>query len=66
MRNYPILKEKARQSKEDAEIQALLAEIRSADDARPLGGYERACADEIKSMAIDRYGVPRNNYRISG
>src|SRR5947207_5130338 len=51
MRNYLILKEKARQFDEDAEIQSLLAEIRngSSDDGQPFGRYWRARADEIKS-----------------
>src|ERR1044071_3525667 len=56
MRNYLILKEKARQFNEDAEIQALLSEIRSAsaEDGQPVGGYERAKADRIKSLPLDR------------
>src|SRR5258705_4160325 len=56
MRNYLILKDKARQFNEDAEIQALLAEIRSGtpDDDDLLGTYSRARADRIKSLPIDR------------
>ena len=56
MRNYLILKDKARQFNEDAEIQALLAEIRAtpAEFAGPLGAYSRARADEIKALSLDR------------
>jgi xylose isomerase len=56
MRNYLILKEKARQFNEDADIQALLAEIRSADGGNgtePVG-YTRARAEKIKATAVDR------------
>jgi xylose isomerase len=56
MRNYLILKDKARQFSEDSEIQALLAEIRAAapeyDEVK--GSYTRAKADKIKSLALDR------------
>jgi xylose isomerase len=56
MRNYLILKDKARQFNEDPEIQALLAEITAAapeyEDA--MGSYTRAKADKIKSLALDR------------
>src|SRR2546426_10392527 len=46
MRNYLILREKARQFNEDAEIQALLSEIHSAsaEDRKPVGSYTRAKA----------------------
>jgi xylose isomerase len=56
MRNYLILKDKARQFNEDAEIQSLLSEIHSAsaEDIKPLGSYTRAKADEIKSLSVDR------------
>jgi xylose isomerase len=56
MRNYLILKDKARQFNEDPEIQALLAEITAAapeyEDA--MGSYTRAKADKIKSLPLDR------------
>jgi xylose isomerase len=56
MRNYLILKDKARQFNEDAEIQALLAEITAAapeyDDV--MGSYTSAKADKIKSLPLDR------------
>src|SRR5439155_11656348 len=49
MRNYLILKEKARQFNEDSEIQALLAEIRATSPGRDgLGAYSSAEADRIK------------------
>ncbi len=56
MRNYLILKEKARQFDEDAEIQALLSEIRSSatEDVEPIGAYTQAKADQIKSLPLDR------------
>ena len=56
MRNYLILKEKARQFNEDAEIQSLLSEIHStsADEGKPVGNYTRAKADEIKSRSMNR------------
>ncbi len=56
MRNYLILKDKARQFNEDAEIQSLLSEIRStsAEDGKPVGSYTRAKADQIKSLSLDR------------
>jgi xylose isomerase len=56
MRNYLILKEKARQFNEDATIQALLAEIRSSGpgEIEALGRYTRARAASIKSMSVDR------------
>src|SRR5262244_3800155 len=56
MRNYLILKEKARQFNEDEEIQSLLKEIRSAspEDSESLGKYSRAKAESIKTTQIDR------------
>lgn len=56
MRTYLILKEKARQFNQDAEIQALLAEI-NADDgsyAAYFGKYDRQKADALKSLPFDR------------
>ena len=51
MRNYLILKEKARQFDEDPEIQGLLTEIRTAapEYAEPVGAYTRAKADKSQS-----------------
>lgn len=56
MRNYLILKDKARQFAEDDEIQALLKEIRSStpDFAEPLGKYTRQKGERVKSLALDR------------
>ncbi|HEU5236691.1 MAG TPA: xylose isomerase [Pyrinomonadaceae bacterium] len=56
MRNYLILKEKARQFNEDPEIQALLAQIRAAAPGPngSAGVYTRARADEIKTVSFDR------------
>jgi xylose isomerase len=56
MRNYLILKEKARQFNEDTEVQALLAQIRSSsdDDRKAIGSYSRAKAEDIKSTQLDR------------
>src|SRR3982751_2824062 len=56
MRNYLILKDKARQFNEDAEIQSLLSEIQAAvpgHDAA-LAPYSNAEAERIKSLALDR------------
>jgi xylose isomerase len=56
MRNYLILKAKARRFDEDSEIQGLLAEIHAAapEYAEPVGAYTRAKADKIKALALDR------------
>jgi xylose isomerase len=56
MRNYLILKEKARQFNEDSEIQGLLGEIHAAQPeyANPIGAYTRAKADKIKALPLDR------------
>jgi len=56
MRNYLILKEKARQFNEDNEIQSLLAEIRlaSPESNGLMESYSRAKAAQLKSMTLDR------------
>jgi xylose isomerase len=56
MRNYLILKEKARQFNEDAEVQALLAEIHgeSPGATQPLGPYSPAEAERVKGLSLDR------------
>ena len=56
MRNYLILKEKARQFDEDAEVQSLLAEIRNGagDNGAPLGRYSADEAKRIKELTLDR------------
>jgi xylose isomerase len=53
MRNYLILKEKARQFDEDAEVQALLAEI-NENSAGPLGPYTSEKATKVKDLSLDR------------
>jgi len=56
MRNYLILKEKARRFNEDTEIQSLLAEIRSApgDYANGFGPYTHDRAESIRALPLDR------------
>jgi xylose isomerase len=56
MRNYLILKDKARQFNEDSEIQSLLAEIRSARGSNngAMEDYSPETAAQIKSMRLDR------------
>ena len=56
MRNYLILKDKARQFDEDTEIQALLTEIRATplENGEPIVTYTRAKADKIKALPLDR------------
>jgi xylose isomerase len=54
MRNYLILKEKARRFGEDAEIQALMAEVRQPGEPESIGAYTRARAAEIQSRPFDR------------
>ena len=56
MRNYLILKEKARQFDEDKEIQALLAEIRNGSDGQvqALSRYSRENAKKVKELSLDR------------
>ncbi|HEX5692809.1 MAG TPA: xylose isomerase [Roseiflexaceae bacterium] len=56
MRTYLVLKEKARQWNEDAEIQALLQEINADDGSAPAwsGGYSAAKAGALKDHAFDR------------
>jgi xylose isomerase len=59
MRNYLILKEKARQFNEDAEIQALLAEINQASIETPdlTNGYSSQTADALNSLEFDRKAI---------
>src|ERR1041385_4561919 len=56
MRNYLILKEKARKYREDAEIQNLLAEIRSGSpqSSEWSDSYSRDRAEQIKALTLDR------------
>jgi xylose isomerase len=56
MRTYLILKEKARQWNEDAEIQALVEEINGAGESLPAwsGGYSAEKATSLKEHSFDR------------
>jgi xylose isomerase len=56
MRSYLILKEKARRFNEDAEIQALLSEIRADDGSMApfQGGFTKQKAQALKDHAFDR------------
>lgn len=60
MRNYLILKEKARQFDEDGEIKALLDEIHSSNGhTEPLGSYSREKAQKLKDLPLDRAELAR-------
>ena len=56
MRTYLILKDKARQFREDADIQALLAEIRASDsaDEKLLQPYSRDALTALRARTFDR------------
>src|SRR5215510_7008690 len=54
MRNYLILKEKARQFDQDQEVQALLGEISNGGPVEPLGRYSTEKAKRVKDMSLDR------------
>jgi xylose isomerase len=56
MRTYLILKEKAEQWQEDAEIQSLLAEIKADEGemAQHLGAYSAHKAQTLKAASFDR------------
>ena len=65
MRTYLILKEKAEQFNQDAEIQALLQEIR-ADDASLnwlSGGYSADKAQRLKDQEFDRVALGARDLR---
>src|SRR6187549_865500 len=54
MRNYLILKEKARQFDEDKEIKSLLGEITNgAGSIEPLGRYSSENAKRVKELPLD-------------
>ncbi|MDX1615137.1 MAG: hypothetical protein R3300_12565, partial [Candidatus Promineifilaceae bacterium] len=59
MRTYLILKEKAEQWRNDAEIQALLAEINADDGAMDayLGDYNTGKAASLKAASFDRQAL---------
>jgi xylose isomerase len=54
MRTYLILKEKARQFREHAGIQALLQEINEARGTADVGAYSRDKADALLARAFNR------------
>ena len=54
MRNYLILRDKARQFDEDTEIQSLLNEIRGEENIEPLGRYSSEKAKRVKELSLDR------------
>jgi xylose isomerase len=54
MRTYLILKDKARRFRDDPEITALLASIRSTADEGFPGTYSRARAESLKQRDFDR------------
>src|SRR5262249_18791690 len=54
MRTYLLLKDKARQFREDREIQALLAEIRGDGRDGPPAAYSRDAAVLLKRRTFDR------------
>ena len=58
MRTYLILKEKARQWSEDAEIKSLLAEINeTATGAAPMGAYSKTSAQGLLAYNFDRQAL---------
>lgn len=58
MRTYLVLRERAREWKEDREIQALLEEIaRSGQGGVASGGYTAARARDLKASAFDRVAL---------
>jgi len=65
MRTYLILKEKAAQFRQDAEIQALLGEIRADDGVYGwlAGGYSAERARRLKEEAFDRSALGRRDLR---
>jgi len=56
MRTYLILKDKARQFREDSEIQALLSEIHATDpaDAALLQPYSKDALAALRARTFDR------------
>ena len=58
MRTYVILKEKARQWNEDAEIQAIMKEIAAKNaGASPIGSYSSAAAQKLLATSYDRVAL---------
>ncbi|HKU74565.1 MAG TPA: xylose isomerase [Pyrinomonadaceae bacterium] len=60
MRNYLILKEKARQFDEDKEIKSLLAEI-SNGSSESIGKYSTENAKRVKELPLDRAELARRS-----
>lgn len=65
MRTYLILKDKAAQFNADAEIQALLAEMRAGGEALGwlAGGYSRDKADRLRAESFDRAALGARDWR---
>ncbi len=63
MRTYLILKEKAQRFNQDAEIQALLAEITAGDDSLSYlnGHYSRDAARRLREAQFDRDALGARN-----
>jgi xylose isomerase len=60
MRTYLILKEKARQWNEDAEVKSILAEINEVDAEVPqVGKYSPATAKALLGYEFDRHALAR-------
>jgi xylose isomerase len=59
MRTYLILKEKARQFRENAQIQAVLAEIQQPDRQAKVGPYSAQRRDALASRAFDREALAK-------
>ena len=59
MRTYLILKEKARQFREDRQIQAVLAEIQQPDRQAAVGPYSAQRRDALLSRAFDREALAK-------
>jgi xylose isomerase len=57
MRTYLILKDKARQFREDTEVRSLLADIRDTHGEPPAPKYSRAAADALKARTFDRAAI---------
>jgi xylose isomerase len=64
MRSYLILKEKAQQFNHDAEIQALLRELRHGDAAlsAAMGRYSRESARTLRERSFDRSALGRRGW----
>ena len=61
MRTYLILKEKARQFRENAQIQAVLAEIQQPNRQAAVGPYSAQRRDALVSRAFDREALAKRS-----